>query len=205
MARTHAARRPGAGASVFSARGTRGIPVLPPAPPCQGKQPLPGPVCLPWPQPQRASAAAARPGAAGTFAPRPGSPRGRHPDAPPTPPGAAQESLADPSRSCPGRGLQAALQGAPRCAHGDSPGLRHAAGPADATALLGLDPDASGKFPSPPPAQAQHPGTPPRPPEPGLSCGPVADTALEASSTAWCLGFPQLVSPRLAQDARGTP
>lgn len=85
MARTHAARGPGAGASVFSARGTRGIPVLPPAPPCQGKQPLPGPVCLPWPRPQRASTAAARPGAVGTFAPRPGSPRGQHPDVPPHP------------------------------------------------------------------------------------------------------------------------
>lgn len=205
MARTHAARGPGAGASVFSARGTRGIPVLPPAPPCQGKQPLPGPVCLPWPRPQRASTAAARPGAVGTFAPRPGSPRGQHPDVPPHPlelpknpwrPPAARvrvggyrqrrkEHRAVPTVTARGYGTLPDPPMQPLC-----------------LGLIQMPVENSRLLPLP---RRSTQGPPPRPPVPGLSCGPAAHTALAASSTARCLGFPRLVSPHLAQNTRGTP
>lgn len=76
------ARKQRAGASVFSVRGARGIPVLPPVPLRQGKQPRPGPVCLPWPRPQCECSCSAA-GRCGTFAPEPGSPRRQHPDATP--------------------------------------------------------------------------------------------------------------------------
>ena len=75
-------RKQRAGASVFSVRGARGIPVLPPVPLRQGKQPRPGPVCLPWPRPQCECSCSAA-GRCGTFAPEPDSPRRQHPDATP--------------------------------------------------------------------------------------------------------------------------
>lgn len=108
--RDPAVRKQRAGASVFSVRRARGIPVLPPVPPRQGKQPRPGPVCLPWLRPQRECSCSAA-GRCGTFAPEPGCPPWRHPDATP-------EHRTDP-RPPPGGGV--ARRAAGRRLYSDGP------------------------------------------------------------------------------------
>lgn len=141
--RDPAVRKQRAGASVFSVRRARGIPVLPPVPPRQGKQPRPGPVCLPWPRPQRECSCSAA-GRCGTFAPEPGCPPWRHPDATP-------EHRTDP-RPPPGGGWHGGRQGAVSTVT--------ARAPTDATAALGHHPAANGKFPSPPPRGHGSPAAP---------------------------------------------
>lgn len=119
------------------------------------------PVCLPWLRPRRVITAAARPGAAGRFVPRPGSPAVQAPPhaaprparVPPLPPSIlGRQSQGIPALGPQGDrgaswGMDSFLWGVPTKPGGECMPVAGSRDQAGLTAQLGPDPNASGKFP----------------------------------------------------------